>query len=385
MKLKVLLLILCTFFYVHAGDELPSLYKISAPEGFKSGKEAFSEVLKIVKKEFYDSENLKEEDLYYAAIKGILRRLSPPESPNQGKIWSSEERKKVYDDLKEMKAYFGVKFVFDKKDGSLTVTNILKESPALNILKINDRIMRIDGEPLKGLEGNDFNQMLTGGDNREVALTVVRDIEVLNLKVKLKEVRVYNCIAATVDGVGYLRIKSFSENISGEMKEHLEKFRKENLKALIIDLRDNTGGYFSEGVKSAELFLKRESKIVSVLRAGGQTSHHFSRNLVPYDFQLAILIDGRTASSSEVLAAAMSENKAVLIGENSYGKAIIEKPFELSNGYSIKFSVGAMYSPKGKTWHEDGLSPDIKSQTEFGKTIEEDIAVLKAVKYLKGN
>ncbi|MCM8542260.1 MAG: S41 family peptidase, partial [Lentisphaeraceae bacterium] len=102
------------------------------------------------------------------------------------------------------------------------------------------------------------------------------------------------------------------------------------------------------------------------------------------NFDIVILTNGRTASSSEVLAAALrANNKAVIIGINSYGKAIIEKPFSLSNGYLVKFSVGAMYTYDGQTWHEDGLSPDIKSDTKFSTKLADDPAVIKALNYFK--
>jgi len=386
MKLKSLLIILCTIFSLHAVEDLPSLYKISAPDGFKSGEKAFSEVIKIVKDGFYDSKGLKEDDLYYAAIKGILRRISPPESPNQGKLWSEQEKAKVYNNLKSKRVFAGINCVHDKIEGSLTVKSIMDESPAIGKLKKNDRIMRIDGKSLKNISSSELSALMRGEEGKVVKFKVVRDIEVLDIEIKLKQIKISYCVSKILGDVAYLRVKSFSENISKEMKEHLAKYKEKKIEKLIIDLRENTGGYFTEGVRSAELFLKKGASIVSVLRAGSMRTNYYSRNLKPQDFKIAVLINGRTASSSEILASALKSNdKAVLIGENSYGKAIIEKPFKLSNGYSVKFSVGAMYNAKGESWHEDGLSPDIKSSTKFSDKLENDIAVGKALKYLKEN
>ena len=384
MFFKSLFIILCTIFTVHAVEELPSLYKISAPEDFKSGEKVFSEVIKIVKEGYYDSKGISDDDIYYAAIKGILRQISPPESPTQAKIWSSSQKKKVYGNLQSKKVFAGINSVYDKEEGSLTVKSLIKGSSAEGVLQEKDRIMRIDGKSLKNLSSDQLKSLLSGEDGKLVKLKVVRDIEVLDLEIKLKEVRVFNCVAAELDGVGYLRVKTFSESISKEMKEHLIKFKEAKISKLIIDLRDNTGGYFTEGVRSAELFLRKGKSIVSVLRSGSTRSDYFSRNLRPYSFTIAVLTNGRTASSSEVLAAALRANgMAVIVGSNSYGKAIIEKPFSLSNGFSVKFSVGAMYTSDGQTWHEDGLSPDIKSSTKRALKYEDDIAVQKALKYLK--
>lgn len=384
MILKLFLVTLCTIFSVHAGDELPSLYKISAPKEFKSGEKVFSEVLKIVKEGFYDSKAISDDDLYYAAIKGILRRLSPPESPTQGKIWSAADKKKVYGKLEEKKVFSGINSVYDKEQGSLTVKSLIEGSPAINLLEKNDRIMRIDGQSLKNLSQDQLKKLLSGEEGKVVKLKVIRDIEILDIEIKLKQVTVKNCVTAVLKDTAYIRVKSFSENISQEMKSHLKSFKDQKVSKIIIDLRENTGGYFTEGVRAAELFLRKGASIVSVLRSGTIRSDYYSRNLRPYIFDIAILTNGRTASSSEILAAALrANNKAVLIGSNSYGKAVIEKPFSLSNGYSVKFSVGAMYTNDGQTWHEDGLSPDIKSETKFAKNLTDDPAVLKALNYFK--
>lgn len=384
MILKFFLFILCTIFSLHAVEDLPSLYKISAPKEFKSGEKAFAEVLKIVKEGFYDSEGITEDDLYYAAIKGILRRISPPESPTQSKIWTLTEKNKVYGNLKEKKVFSGINSVFDKEEGSLTVKSMIDGSPAIGLLQPKDRIMRIDGKSLKNLKEEELKKLLSGDEGKVVKLKVIRDIELLDIEITLKEVLIKNCITAVLDSTGYLRVKSFSENISGEMKTHLNSFKEQKIKKVIIDLRENTGGYFTEGVKAAELFLRKGASIVSVLRSGSKRSDYFSRNLRPYNFDIVILTNGRTASSSEVLAAALrANNKAVIIGINSYGKAIIEKPFSLSNGYLVKFSVGAMYTYDGQTWHEDGLSPDIKSDTKFSTKLADDPAVIKALNYFK--
>ena len=386
MKFVSFTIILCTIFSLHAVEELPSLYKISAPSGFKAGEKAFSEVVDIVKKDFYDSKGLNENDLYYAAIKGILRRLSPPESPNQGKLWSEEEKAKVYNNLKSKRVFAGINCVHDKVEGSLTVKSILSESPALGKLKVGDRIMRIDGKSLKNISSTELSALMKGEEGKLVKFKVVRDIEVLDIEITLKQIKVSYCVSKIIDDTAYLRLKSFSDNLSREMKEHLTGYKEKGISKLIIDLRDNTGGYFTEGVRSAELFLKKGASIVSVLRSGSKRSNYYSRNLKPFSFDIAILVNGRTASSSEILASALkSNNKAVLIGVNTYGKAIIEKPFKLSNGYSVKFSVGAMYNAKGESWHEDGLIPDIKSTSKFTVKIEDDISVGKALKYLKEN
>ncbi len=386
MKFKSFLIILCTIFSLHAVEDLPSLYKISAPKDFNSGEKVFSEVVKIVKDGFYDSDNLTENDLYYAAIRGILRKISPPESPNQGKLWSESEKAKVYNNLKSKRVFAGINCVHDKVEGSLTVKSLLSDSPAQGKLQKNDRIMRIDGKSLRNLTSAELSALMKGEEGKIVKFKVVRDIEVLDVEIKLKTLKVKYCIAEVLEDTAYLRVKSFSDSISKEMKEHLEVFKTKKIKNLIIDLRDNTGGYFSEGVKASELFLRKGASIVSVLRAGSMRSNYYSRNLRPYIFKIAVLANGRTASSSEVLASALkSNNKAVVIGSNTYGKAIIEKPFKLSNGYSVKFSVGAMYNSKGESWHEDGISPDIKSSTKFSDKLEDDIAVGKALKYLKEN
>ena len=364
-------------------DKLDPFYSVKAPEKFKNGKLAFENVMKIVSSQYYDSKGITEDDLYYAAIKGILRRISPPKTPTQGKIWSRAEKSAAMNSLKTQQLFAGFKYEFSSIEGSLRVLSIEQGSPADGFLKVNDLVKRINDKELKGKSSSQISEMLKGEKGTEIKLKVVRDIEVLDATLKLKTFKRKYCKGQIIKDTGYVRLKSFSENASDEIKEHLEKFKSTGCKSVILDLRQNTGGYFTQAIKTAELFLKKRSRILSVVRSSKRTDYQ-SFNQSPFDFKVAVLIDRYSASSSEIVASALKENKrAILIGSNSYGKAITEKTFDINNNFYIKFTVGAMYDIKKGNWHESGLTPDIAVDGKIHENPEEDSVVTKAIEYLK--
>jgi carboxyl-terminal processing protease len=365
-------------------ENLQPFYSVKAPEGFTKGKEAFARVFATVKAGYYDGKGLSEDDLYYAAIQGMLRKISPPKTPTQSKIWSVAEKKKALGSLKTKQLAIGIKYSYDRNDGSMKIRRVEENSPAMGKLLVNDRIMRINDKVLKNKTIEEISKLLSGKSGELLKFKVVRDIKVLEVIVVLKSFKRKYSRASEVNGVGYVRLLSFSDKISTELKEHVEIFRQKKMGLLIIDLRHNTGGYFNEAIKSAELFLKKGSPIVSVVRSGSKRTDYTSLNSKHSDVKIAILIDKYSASSSEVLAAALRKNnRAVLIGKKSYGKAITEKTFDIKNKYYIKFTVGAMYDIEGGNWHETGLIPDLEVSGKILDDPASDRVVLKAIEYLK--
>jgi carboxyl-terminal processing protease len=367
------------------GDEtLDPLYSVKAPESFSKGKTAFANVVKLVQQKYYDSKGLTEDDLFYAAIKGILRKISPPKSPSQGKIWSASAKKKALGSLKTKQVSAGIKYEFDTSDGSVKILSVEENSAAWEKLLTHDRIMRINGKPLVDKSKKEVSALLSAKSGEVLKLKVVRDIEILDVSIEMKPFKRKYSSASEIKGCGYVRLSSFSDKISNELKDHLDTFVKSKCKNLILDLRHNTGGYFTEGVNTAKLFLKKGTPILSVVRSGSNRTNYVSDNENPYNFKIAVLVDRYSASSSEIVASALKHNNAaVLVGDRTYGKAITEKTFDIKNGYYIKFTVGAMYDIHGGNWHENGLQPDLKLVSKINDKPEEDAVVLKAISYLE--
>ncbi|MFC1866816.1 S41 family peptidase [Thermodesulfobacteriota bacterium] len=335
------------------------LFPVKLDHGFPDPKETFEEVKGLILNNYYCNE-ISEEALYWAAIQGMLRHISPPEHPGLAKIWTAEEYEKVLQALRGVQVSIGIKSSFNPREGSLTITEVLPNSPASPILKPFDRILRIDSQQLKNRPLEEVNKLLKGGESTEVTLTVNRDVEVFDVIVKRRKFETQNLIVSPLtDKIFMVEIKKFTIDLSKKLRVELEKFMEEGFKELIIDLRNNTGGIFAESLRVAELFLPEKDIILRTLQRETGLQNYISVNKEPFKFDIAVLVNPNTASSGEILVSSLQDHqRAVIIGTRTYGKGVFDKTFTLKNDFRVRFVTGAMYSPKGKSWQSKGIAPD---------------------------
>jgi len=339
------------------------LFPVTLPDEFPLAESTFKEVRDLILERYY-SEDITQDTLYWAAIKGMLRHISPPKDKERAKLWSPGDYQQVLNQLTGVQLSIGVKSTFNAADGSLTVTEVFPGSPAQDVLQPLDRILRIDGRSLKGRALAEVEALTRGEPGSTVKLTVVRDIRVLDIAVVLRPFKVRNLESALLpDGVAYLRLKTITKDISIEAKTILDTFVADGITRLVVDLRGNSGGVFIEGLRLAELFLAEKHVILRTLRHGNRIQTYVSSNPQPVKMDLVFLVDRRTASASEIFAAALRAHQvARLVGTTTFGKAIMEETFGLANDYRVKFIIGAMYGPRGKSWQGLGLEPDFVVQ-----------------------
>ncbi len=348
-----------SFFAAETSKQKP-LFPVSIDHEFPNAEESFNEVLDLILSKYYTT-SLSEKDLYWAAILGMLQKISPPEHSDLGKIWTPQDYDKVFNSLNGVSVSIGIKSSYNAADGSLTITEVLDGSPAESILLISDRILRIDGSSLKNQNVNDINKMLQGEPGTDVTLTIVRDIKVFDITIARKEFKEKNLIVSLLptENIAVVEIKKIVANIADELKEELIKLREGNVKNLILDFRNNPGGIFLESLKIAELFLPEKHVLLRTLRRSDTPQNYVSSNRDPFKFGIVIIVNEKTASSCEIIAATLHDNNmAKLIGTKTYGKAVFETTYRLKNDYRIKFISGAMFSPLGKSWQSKGLTPD---------------------------
>jgi len=366
-----------------ARKPIPPLYPVQIEHDFADPEATFREVAALVREQYY-TDAIDEKSIWWAATKGLLRHLSPEEHPDLAALWLPDQYESVSDSLQGLRESIGIKSSFNPADGSLTVTEVTPGGPSQGVLEPLDRILRIDGKPLKGLAVPAVSVLLEGEPNTPVALKVVRDLTVLDLTVQREKFHLQNVLAEMYPSdVGYLAIRSFSQGVSEKCREELTRFQKDKVSRLMLDLRGNGGGVLQEGLKAAELFLPKGHSIMRVVSHGGKISNYVSSGEAPFVFQqLAVLVDGQTASAGEILAAALRDDGgATLVGSPTYGKASMERIFTLKNGCRVKFTTGAIYSPKGRSWHRKGLLPQIQSdldpkQLERTRNLSFDVRLL---------
>ncbi len=335
------------------------LFPVALAHDFPDAQKTFEKVKTLLLEKYY-SPTLTEDALYAAAIKGMLRHVSPPEHPDLAQLWTPDEYAQILDALKGEQVSIGIRTMYNPGEGSLTVTEILPDSPADNVLSARDRILRIDGQPLVGKKSAEIAELLEGPEGSKVTLTVNRDIRVFDVTLTRQKVPTQNLAVTRLDkAIAVVELRSFTSGISAEMKTELDKLAAEGVTKLILDFRANGGGIFEEALKMAELFLPAKSIIINVVQKDSKVRSVASSNASPYVFNVAILTSRNTASSAEVVAAALQDNgRAFLVGSRTYGKGVFETTFLLDNGYHVKFITGAMYSPKGRSWQTKGLLPD---------------------------
>jgi carboxyl-terminal processing protease len=335
------------------------LFPIAAKHKIPDPQGTFEAIRSLILESYY-TDAITEEDLYWAAIQGMLRHISPPQDPERATVWPPEQYARILNTLKGVQTSAGIKSTYKKEDGSLTVTDVIAGSPAEGLVRPLDRILRINGEKLLNKPVTEIDGLLNGAPGTRIVLTLVRDIQLLDIPLTLTEFKASNVeIAMLPRGTGYALVKKISQDVSKELHAALTPLQESGIKKLIIDLRGNSGGVFNEGMKLAELFLENKETVLHTLQRGDRIQTFVSGNDAPMTFDLVIIVNKQTASSSEIFAGGLQANqRARLVGTPTFGKATIEKTFTLENQFRVKFIVGAMYRPGGKSWQGNGLRPD---------------------------
>ncbi len=367
LTLSIVALTLTTF--AEDGSKQKPLFPVSIDHEFSNPDEVFEEVRTLILNNYYTTQ-ITDADLYWAAIKGMLRHISPPETPELATITTPEAYDRIANSLKGVKVAIGIKSSYSAGDGSLTVTEVLEGSPAESILQPYDRILRIDGKQLKGLGVKEINQLMEGAPDTEVSLTVIRDIRSFELTIKRQEFKVKNLTVSILPpgDVGFVELKRVTADMAAELRSALDGLKESGITKLILDFRNNPGGVFIDSLRIAEIFLPEKNILLRTLSRSDKPQNYVSSNKTPLDFDMVILVNKNTASSCEIIVGALQDSKkALILGSNTYGKAVFEKTFTLESEYRVKFISGAMYSPLGKSWHTKGILPDFRV-TQDAKT-----------------
>ncbi len=370
------------------------LFPVGLNHDFPESKKTFEEIKNLIMQHYY-SDEITEDALYWAAIQGMLRHISPPKEPELAKIWTAEEYEKIYLSRQGNQVSIGIKSTFNPNEGRLTVTEVLPNSPADSILKPFDHILRIDSQSLKGKTLQELNALLDGKEGTEVDLTVNRDVKIFKVTLtRWKFKKETLIISRLTDEIALVEIKRFTAKLSNKLKDELTKLKDKDFQKLIIDLRNNPGGVFAESLRMVELFLPEKRILLRTFQRAQKLQNYVSVNTQPFGFDIAVLVNPQTASSAEILASALQDHrKALVIGTKTFGKGVFEKTFKLNNDFHVKFITGAMYSPKGSSWQGRGLTPDflIKQddktlaallKMEVEQRFRKDVAMITAYKLL---
>ncbi len=315
-------------------------------------------------------------DLMNGAIDGMVKSLGDPHS-----IYLKED---MYKTLKEHTAgtFGGIGVTMGFKDNKVTIVSVLEGTPGEAAgLKANDEIVAVDGTPVTEYQPEEVSMHIRGDIGTEVTLTIRRaGTEDRDYTIKRDTIKLRTAKGMMLEGsqMGYIRIASFGENTGEEFKEEFEKLGQEGMQGLIIDLRQNPGGLVKSCVEVADLLVPK-GPIVSVVQRDGSKEEHDS-SLESPKYPVVVLIDGNSASASEILAGALQDTGAgTLVGTKSYGKGSVQVVVPLFEDDGLKLTIARYYTPNGRCIDGVGIEPDVEVDFQEGDTTDVQLAKAREI------
>ena len=324
----------------------------------------------IDKKSIFKFNDKKAKD---AALKAIVASLGDEYSEYQTKKENAAWERYLNG------AFSGIGISFQKNDnGEYQVTEVFKNSPAENAgIKSGDIILKVDGKLYDTSE--EMSEHIRGKNGTKVELVLRRDNKEINATMTRETVKEKTVDGKVLDdGSGYILIKSFEEGTSEEFETELSAFEKQGVKSMSIDLRDNGGGYIDEGIKIADRLLK-EGTITYMEDVNGKRKYYNSDEKAT-KIKYVVLVNENTASTSEILTAAIKDNKGgKIVGTKTFGKGIVQETTKFKDGSSLKLTVLRYFSPKGKVIHKKGIVPDVKVDLDVNAGVDNQLKMAQTV------
>ncbi len=268
-------------------------------------------------------------------------------------------------------------------DGNVVIVTVFPGTPADKAgLKVGDIISKVNEESMLGKSSSDVANTIKGSNVEEITITYLRGEEENTIKIDIKEVIIPSVESKVLENnIGYIGISTFSATTFAQTRDALNELESKNIESLIIDLRSNTGGYLSSAKTIADLFLEKGKIIYQLKYKDGSIKKYEATKKTSTDYKIVVLINGASASASEILAAALQESYgATLVGTKSFGKGTIQETEELNSGAMIKYTSAYWLTPNGNSINELGIKPDIEV-THDGK--EEDNQLKRAIEALQ--
>jgi len=365
--------------YIHIGvngDVYVSDAAIDLNQGIGSEAENKLNAIDSVVKEAFYFGNIDREAAIDSICKGYLDSLGDKYTV----YYSAEEYKKVQESTTGI--MYGIGALCKKaEDGTIYVSGVYDESPAEQAgLLEGDYIETVDGESIVLLDLSSAVARIKGEKDTKVELGIIRDSEKLTIEVTRGEVKLQTVASQIEDGIGYIVISQFDKVTLEQFKKALDDLNTQGMTGLIIDLRGNPGGVLDGTVSILDELLP-EGLRLSMEYSNGRTEEMKGAKGTDLDIPLAVLVNGESASASEIFAGAVQDyGVGKIIGTQTYGKGIVQFIRPLTDGSAIKYTAAKYFTPKGQDIHGKGITPDIV--VELPEDAKEDIQYNAAVDYI---
>lgn len=331
----------------------------------------FSTVLERVRQDYVDGDKVTYQELIQGAMKGMLSTLDPH---------SEFMEVSKYDELKKDTSgeFGGVGIVISMKDGHLTVVSPMEDTPGFKAgILSGDRIIKIDGRSTEKLSMQDAVKKLRGEPGSKVDVTVLRPMTGILTNYSLTRAAIKVDTVKDISGkrefplsdnkIGYVHLTQFGEQTADDFEDALRKLEKKGMESLVLDLRGNPGGLLDSAKQVVEKFVPRGTLIVSTEGRGSaqHIEYKASGRHTHLDLPMVILVNGGSASASEIVSGALQDLtasgkcKAVILGEQTFGKGSVQSILPLPDGSALRLTTAKYYTPSHKVIHEKGITPDI--------------------------
>ncbi|OCR01503.1 peptidase S41 [Oscillatoriales cyanobacterium USR001] len=371
----------------------------------QSPKELVDEVWQIIDKSYVDgtfnqvdwkavrndylNRTYTSDEAAYKAIREMLKKLEDPYT----RFMNPEEFKNMQIDTSGELTGVGIQLSQDEKTKQLVVISPIEDTPAFKAgILAKDIITKIDGKSTQGMDTNEAVNLIRGPINSEVTLTILRGNKELEYKLKRAKIEIHP-VRSTVNkspagDVGYIRLNQFSANAGGEMRDAIKSLEEKKVVGYILDLRSNPGGLLYGSIEIARMWLK-QGTIVSTVDRQGEADRQTANQRAMTDKPLVVLVDGGSASASEILSGALQDNKrAVLVGTKTFGKGLVQSVRGVGNGAGLAVTIAKYFTPNGTDINHAGIEPDFKvelteAQREELRSDRTKIATLADPQYAK--
>ena len=372
----------------------------------QSPKELVDEVWQIIDRQYVDAtfnqqdwrsvrneylnRNYTNQEEAYKAIREMLKKLEDPYT----RFMDPQEFKNMQIDTSGELTGVGIQLAQDEETKKLMVISPIEDTPAFKAgVLAKDVILKIDGKSTEGMDVNDAVKLIRGEPGSSVKLTVQRgnkqiDYQLTRAKIEIHPVR-YESKNSPNGKVGYIRLTQFSANAAQEMRTAIKELEKQQVTGYILDLRSNPGGLLNASVEIARMWIN-DGAIVSTVDRQGEADRQVANSRALTNKPLVVLVDGGSASASEILSGALQDDKrATLIGTQTFGKGLVQSVRGLEDGSGLAVTIAKYLTPSGRDINKLGIAPDVVVELSDAqrKTLQQDrtkIGTLDDPQYAKG-
>lgn len=354
MFLTILLTSGLTIFALTFGEK--KVVEVKVPVERAEFKEFYAAYDKLKEKYYVDIDS---EEIIAGAINGMFEALDDPYSDYMSKAESENFNHGL------SSSFQGIGAEIQERNGFITVVSPIKNSPAekAGILP-GDMILAVDGKSIQGYSASDAVLLIRGEKGTSVKLTIKRGSAAKNMDVTIvrDEIPIETVYGdMQQDKIAHIQITSFSENTYNELLTILDDFEAKGMKGIVLDVRQNPGGFLEQAIGIANLFVPEGKAIVQVQEKDGEPEVSYAEGGKKFKQPVTVLIDNGSASASEILAGALSESAgAKLVGINTFGKGTVQTVNDLKDGASAKFTTGKWLTPNGNWINKVGIKPDVQ-------------------------